>query len=192
MKDNQSKLPVKDFVIDIETMSTMSDALILSISIGLVADNVMCVYYINTPYRKSPYHMGTNFSIEQSVIDFWIRKAPKAYNHYVDNKHKEDIEDSLTRLREFIIRERMGCTPRFWSKGSNFDFPILEHAYRAFGIEIPWEYHEIRDLRTYMDLVGVKDYSMPFVGIKHTSEYDVIHEMKLLRECLRLSSEKEK
>ena len=35
-----------------------------------------------------------------------------------------------------------------WSKGSCFDIPILDHAFRAYGLKTPWSYRSVWDVRT--------------------------------------------
>lgn len=50
-------------------------------------------------------------------------------------------------------------TIRLWSHGPAFDTPILEAAYHAVGLPVPWHYRAPRDTRTCFDMAGIDDHS---------------------------------
>ena len=60
-----------------------------------------------------------------------------------------------TALQEFAnwlnaIRMKYDADIILWSQGSDFDFPILRNAYRACGLDVPWDYQSQRDARTFI------------------------------------------
>jgi hypothetical protein len=42
-----------------------------------------------------------------------------------------------------------------WCNGANFDYPILEEAYIRTGLEKPWKYYNLNDLRTVNNLFNI-------------------------------------
>lgn len=48
---------------------------------------------------------------------------------------------------------------RIWSHGPSFDVSILEAAYHAVGLPVPWHYRAPRDTRTAFDMADVGDHS---------------------------------
>lgn len=48
---------------------------------------------------------------------------------------------------------------RLWCHGPAFDPPIIEAAFRALGLPVPWHYRSPRDTRTIFDAAGIEDHS---------------------------------
>lgn len=46
-----------------------------------------------------------------------------------------------------------------WAHGPQFDISILEAAYHAVGLPVPWHYRAPRDTRTAFDMAGINDHS---------------------------------
>lgn len=72
---------------------------------------------------------------------------------------------------------------------------LIRGQQRAHGIKSPWQFWNIRDLRTLLDvakdLAGFDKKSVPFVGIEHHALHDALHETKLAAEALRAMRGKE-
>ena len=62
-----------------------------------------------------------------------------------------------------------------WSKGADFDIPILDHLYRLYGLDAPWDFRNIRCYRTLEAL-------MPHIKneeenkLKHTALGDAMYQ----------------
>ena len=63
--------------------------------------------------------------------------------------------EAIDALRAFI---RLNLEPggHIWARGSDFDFPILKHAFCACDVTIPWRYGAQHDQRTTCWLAGIE------------------------------------
>lgn len=79
-----------------------------------------------------------------------------------------------------IVKCKPSASARIWSHGPHFDTAILEAAYDACDIEVPWHYRSPRDTRTAFDMAGIDDHSALLascpgpLGIKHHALDDSI------------------
>lgn len=64
-----------------------------------------------------------------------------------------DIYDPADHKRRFPDDRRL------WCHGPSFDVPIIDAAYVACGLPVPWHYRAPRDTRTAFDLAGITDHS---------------------------------
>ena len=86
---------------------------------------------------------------DPETVEWWNRQNNKAKYEVLANPDRISLEDGLKKLSEFVIGSQS-----IWSQGS-FDSVILENAYRACKIELPWKYWMIRDSRTLFDITRV-------------------------------------
>ncbi|MBH0113239.1 3'-5' exoribonuclease [Novosphingobium sp. YJ-S2-02] len=64
-------------------------------------------------------------------------------------------------LEKLVADLATGWRPRhlrIWSHGANFDPGIMEAAFRAVGLPVPWFYRSPRDTRTCFDDAGIADH----------------------------------
>lgn len=142
-------------MIDIETTSTKSNAMILSI--GAVMFDVTGVQ--NDWFYSGAQHMyypTSAFDMDDGTMAWW------------DNQDRAVREEAfgfdshpLAMLIDFRdwLKER---DPDFiWCKGASFDFPILDHALSFYDLEkLP--YKKLRCARTVFELFGVN--AKDFIG----------------------------
>lgn len=98
------------------------------------------------------------------------------------------MKDMLQSFSSYIGRMRAiteveGKILRLWCKGTAFDFPILENAFQVFGIRCPWKYWELYDLRTMLNVCGVKATK---AANAHDAYEDAVVQMDDLKRCLDL------
>ena len=79
--------------------------------------------------------------------------------------------------------ENKGCKVFVWGNGSSFDIAILEYWYNKLGLCIPWNFWNVRDLRTIVEVAGIDKRSIPFEGEQHNALDDAKHEAKILLAC---------
>lgn len=90
-----------------------------------------------------------------------------------------EFTDWLYAIKE--LAQFYNAEVRFWCKGTNFDFPILENAYKSFKLPAPWHYWQLNDLRT---LCNVLQSPVPsFVGA-HDALEDADHQLLHLNNLL--------
>lgn len=142
----------KDIMIDIETLSIDSDALVLSV--GAIAFD--CTFengprideasaFLSMPSIVEQLLLGR--SVSRGTQEFW-RKQPAASSDHWTNPTitRVKVGEMLEQLAQFVAD-----VPRVWANGAVFDFGILESLYKQFNMPVPWKYNAVRDARTFYD-----------------------------------------
>tara|TARA_X000000368_G_C23048162_1_gene720067 strand:- start:520 stop:1029 length:510 start_codon:yes stop_codon:yes gene_type:complete len=162
----------KQIVLDLETLSTRSNAAI--VSIGAVAiDNLEIVdeFYVNVD-PKTCKDVGLH--IDPITIEWWAEQ---------DRETREALQINPVPLQEaldkFVSWYGSESIP-IWGFGANFDVVIMESALQAEGITAPWKFWDIYCLRT---LSNVLDRRLPKKN-NHNALDDAKAEANLLIDIL--------
>lgn len=164
---------MNNIMLDIETLSTDFDAVI--ISIGAVRFDLSTGIKGDTFYRKIDKQscVDVGLKINPDTVDWWMNQDEKARQEFLSKSDRISISDALIELSEFILKEDF-----VWSNGASFDLVILRSAYKACQIDLPWEFYNEKDVRTLAGLVPEVKENEPFVGVKHHPVSDCIHQIK--------------
>ncbi len=158
----------KDVMIDIETLGTDRNALILSIGacdVWNTAEN----FYSELSVESQPGRV-----VEISTLKFWLKEGNIPING------TRTLATALYNLYDWIVRVRDSEELKIWCKGTDFDTAILAHAYKAMHQTAPWKYNSTRDFRTLMKHFPTIP-APEFVGRKHNALDDAIHQADHLR-----------
>lgn len=173
----------RQIVVDLETLSTQSDACI--VSIGAVAftidEGITEEFFINvdpTTCKDAGLHIDPN------TLDWWKQQTPEARRSWQENP--VPLDEALDKFASFYGDKSIPI----WGFGANFDVVILENAFtksgwnanRDFKNKFPWQFWDIYCLRTFSNLLGRK---LQKTGINHNALHDAIAETKLLLEMLK-------
>lgn len=131
-----------DFVLDIETLGTKPGAVILEIG-------AWCGGAGLTLKIDPDSHCG---KVELDTLQWWANVPDMAARHnaFTTSVKRYELKDALLRLNEFIAQHNPNY---FWGCSPDFDYKHLEHWCNLYDIEIPWKYHQLRDVRTIRDLL---------------------------------------
>lgn len=164
---------MNNIMIDIETLSTEFDAVILSIaavrfdiSTGIKSDN----FYTKID-KQSCVDVG--LKIDPDTVDWWMNQEEKARQEFLSTVDRKFLKDALKELSDFILED-----DKVWSNGSTFNLVILRNAYKACKMDLPWQFYNERDVRTLSDLIPTIKENEPFVGTKHNPLWDCSHQIK--------------
>lgn len=152
---------MNDLMIDLETLATTPDALILSIG---------AVFFD----RDAPGKLGAEFyqrvefdqkhgRICSKTLDWWMERrgawptgdavrlevALRSFTRFVA-EHTPGFGQAV------IVRDLKEGPPRLriWGHGADFDPPILHSAYLVCTMQVPWGKGQCRDTRTLFELAG--------------------------------------
>jgi hypothetical protein len=132
-------------MLDLETMSTASNACICSI--GAVKfntkDGILDEFYI-TVDAKDCKKQGLHFS--QDTLNWWSKQNPAALKMLV--KDTKPLKEALTAYSKWFGTKKMNQ----WGNGSAFDNVILRNAYAAVELKEPWTYRGELCYRTLIAL----------------------------------------
>lgn len=135
-----------DLMIDIEGLGTGPDTTILTIA-AQSFDPLGTGYYEQFYYARVDLESQENRSIQQSTIDWWATQPDAAREEAFGEDNRIPLDQALAELGKIAWHSK-----RIWANGPTYDMNILEHAYKSYGMNIPWQFYNVRDARTVYSL----------------------------------------
>lgn len=127
-----------NIMIDIETLSTNQDALIVSIGAVKFTQNGL-----GNEFYRVCYHQQKDRDIQMNTVKWWMKQSDEARQVFNDD-NVVSLREALVDFKDFIDRDN----DIIWANGVNFDVGILENAFREARLKFPWKYTNIRCLRS--------------------------------------------
>lgn len=163
---------MKDLMIDLETLATTADAVIMSIGAvpfdletGAVSDDG---FYVSVSVDSN---LEYKRRVSEDTLIWWMKQPAAAQQ--VFHEPKEHLASALEGLRDFIGDNDY----RVWSNGADFDLPMVAHAFTHAGLAVPWKFWNSKCYRTYKGLPGAKAVPVPgSVGVKHNALADAYNQ----------------
>lgn len=167
----------QDVMIDTETLDTTPSSVILSIGacrFDQYSEDIEDSAFYAVVDIQQQIDLGRTISAD--TLRFWMQQ-PAAAKEVFFSKEAVPLEEALLGLREWIDPRR---ETRPWSMGAGFDLPILEHAYRSFGVEAPWLFWKACCMRHQKNLPNAKIVydNVPRMGVHHNAMDDAIHQAR--------------
>jgi hypothetical protein len=164
----------KRIMIDIETMSTASNALVLSVGAVSWMMNKQgpifteCREWVLDPRQQFVYGRGTS----AGTLKFWMDQPASAREHWLCGQ--------LSSIGACINGVRAICDggdddAEVWSNGIVFDLGNLASLSEQIGEPVPWKYNAARDARTIYRVtprLRTRPAHTPVIGLAHTPIYD--------------------
>ncbi len=160
-----------DVMIDIETLGTGNDSLILSI--GAVEFNlkagVLGAEFSQRLDVKSSQAFGAK--LDATTVMWWMQQSAEARGAIGNGKGMMLAEglDALSRYLYLMAPFSDMTLLNVWGNGSTFDISILEDAYRMTGLKEPWGFRNVRDMRTMVDVCRRYGVSYGKKSVAHTA-----------------------
>lgn len=132
---------MKHVMIDIKTISTFTETAIVSVG-AVIFDPRLNKF-------GEKFHVELDWENQdrcwyQDDLDWWGKQSEKAREAL---NGLEDLEESLIRLAAFLPGDA-----KVWGNGPCFDISTLENAYLQLGLDVPWNFWNVRDCRTVLDM----------------------------------------
>ena len=163
-----------DYMIDIETLSLDSRAVILSIGCcsftrsgvegrsGVVGRR----FYRNIDIQSC---LDVGLGVSGHTIAWWFEQSDSARN-FTDCV---PLARALDDLCDFLIRPFT-----LWAWHDVFDIGKLNDAYLACGLSVPWSHRDIRDAPTITNEISDKgEYTRDFIGTQHNALDDCVNQV---------------
>lgn len=143
-----------DIMIDLETLSTRSNAVI--VSIGAVRFNLsdmdnwddLCdpgrSLYVDCDLATQ---LPPDFHICTNTLRWWMAQSAPARSIFANS-----VDDGCNKALCINLARFMGDNVKVWGNGCNFDNPIIRNFFRFNDVEFPSPFYLDRDLRTLKDL----------------------------------------
>lgn len=147
-----------DVMIDLETMSTRSDASI--VAIGAVKFDPSAVpgmfdseYYATIDLQSC---IDAGMRVDGNTIKWWLKQSDEARSalYREPSEHQKSTEklqlDVMKALSDFWAWYGEESVPT-WGNGSSFDLTILGNAYLRWWTNTPWKFYHEKCFRTLRD-----------------------------------------
>jgi exodeoxyribonuclease VIII len=146
-------------MIDLETLATSVDATIVSMAAVYFdpfddyEEMGIKVYDLPQLNLLIDIESQPNRIINPDTIEWWSKQDQTVQNSiFGEGLERVSLENALGQLHKFVWNK----ANRIWAQGTTFDISMLEHAYASYSLPRPWLYWQVRDSRTILDLVQVK------------------------------------
>lgn len=179
-------------MLDLETLSTKSNAVILTIGAIKITKDVINsgilppLENLNTFYRRINIQSCIDIGLEtdQDTINWWKKQKPEAIFEAIENQDRIPIKQAL---QEFITWFGLDTNEEVWAQGIDFDCVILRNAIEKCGLSIPWKFWNCRDSRTVLSLTGInlKNIETTSNLVKHNALSDCYLQLLGLFESFR-------
>lgn len=170
-----------DIMVDIETLSTCNNAVILTI--GAVKFNrnrkTKSLEESFTFYRRINIDscLEAGLVSSQDTLNWWNSQKEEIRHEVFENTDRVDLRQALEDFSHYFIGSKY-----IWSHGDDFDCVILNSAYKALDMTPPWKFWNTRDTRTIFDIAKIRLDSFENNNLHH-SLHDAYNQVK----CLELA-----
>lgn len=134
-------------MVDLETLDTKTSAVILTL--GAVKFDPFSTLPFKELYLRFDIESqdALGCTISDDVIEWWTKQPTEIKEDAFSDENRLPADQAIDMFHKFA----WGCD-KFWAKGHCFDIMILEHLYSKLKKSVPWQYWQIRDVRTLFDL----------------------------------------
>ena len=164
-------------MLDIETMSTDNNALVVSISavqFDMTTGEIGAEFEIGLD-QKQQLEKGAEMDIE--TVNWWSKQDKEAIEA-LSRIVPRDVDEALKQFNDFI---KLNFKPiskiKLWGNGATFDNVIVRNLYKRHSIDFVIPYYADMDVRTLCYLKKINPRSFEFKGIKHNGIDDCKHQI---------------
>lgn len=132
-------------MLDIETLGTKGNSVITQIGavyFDRATGDIKDKFSVNVSIQDC---LDCGLNVDAGAIKFWLSQPPP----YTFLTQALPLREALGKFRVFYKKNTL-----LWSHAT-FDIPILTNAHEAVGQKVPFNYKDLRDIRTLVDLSGV-------------------------------------
>ena len=132
---------MRSIMLDLETLDVIPSSVILSLgAVEFFEDGFGREFHERIDIDSCLQH---GMTVSGKTIQWWMAQDGTARKIF--KTAGRPLDRVLREFKAVFDWEDM----EVWANGTNFDIPILENAFRATSIIVPWKYNAVRDYRTF-------------------------------------------
>lgn len=132
------------FMVDTETLALGPDAVILSLGACRFFWNPGAIYPARF-YMELDANLQTNRKIDPETVAWWNSQSNMPAGVH-------SIAETVKVFSQYLAASSNGEEIVIWARGTDFDIPKLQSMFSEAGMQVPWKYNNVRDLRTLTKL----------------------------------------
>jgi len=175
---------MQDVMIDIETVSTESNAAICSIAaVKFTRGETTKLEELDHIYCKVSIESCTllGMNTDPNTMEWWDSQSEDVRYEAIENPiDRLDIKSALEKLTTWLGPHASKI--KVWSHGDDFDCVILSNAYKVCNMKTPWSFWNTRDTRTIYDIANIRLENV--YSNKHHPLYDCYNQIHTLNKCI--------
>jgi hypothetical protein len=138
-------------MIDIETLGTNPDCVILSVGAVKFDPFGTTVPQHKTLWRPNiDQQLEAGRTVDEGTLEWWSKQAADIRENAFSTDDRIDLDDFFKSLNRY-----MTGADKIWCQGPQFDMVIIEDLYRQFDHHRNWAYWQVSDCRTIFNMMPV-------------------------------------
>ena len=168
-----------DVMIDIETLATQPDAVILTI--GALKFNPKSNAEGDTIYHRLDVDSQLKMvrRVDEDTVAWWGKQTLAVREEALGTSNRDPIDVVFDSISRFMVG-----VDNIWAQGPVFDIALMENLLRQVKRPCPWHYWQIRDSRTLFKLLNEDPRPKNFEGA-HNALTDCYHQAKAVQKVFR-------
>jgi hypothetical protein len=136
-------------MIDLETLGTSTDAVVLTIGGVKFDPNTMSPTYDEFYYRiEVDEQLNNGRSVDPDTLDWWAKQDPTVMEEALGDGNRTPVDTVLDALRKWMAG--VDC---LWAHGVAFDVVLMETLYKDYDKPHPWPFWKVKDSRTLFGIL---------------------------------------
>lgn len=138
-----------DAMIDIETLGTDPDSVILTV--GAVKFDP---YTLREPAQKTNWKLdadeqfGLGRQASESTLEWWAKQDPEIQARAFSEEGRITIDRFFAEFNKYVMGVK-----NIWCQGPQFDMVMIEDLYRQKKHHTSWKYWQVNDSRTIFNMM---------------------------------------
>lgn len=171
----KKKPTTMNVMIDLETLGTRPGSVILSI--GAFEIETERTFYKVIDLKSA---MAAGLTVDPGTVEWWMNQSVEARKVFSDPE-KVTLQKALLGFSIWLSESPQLCV---YGNGSTFDLTLIEAAYRALKLEVPWHYTKVRCHRTLTSLFKGVISGLKREGTAHNAKDDAVFQGRQLKAIL--------
>lgn len=165
-------LDKRHFMLDLETLATTSDAVVLSI--GAVEFEPFTGRILSEFYHILRLEDQSHRKISPDTIIWWFNNVNDKSKGVFTEEHKTPVRNALLYLSNFLGDDKKAI----WACDPDFDCAILANLYTEYNLPCPWRYYEPRSVRTVREIATLHNILLEKSSTAHNALDDCKEQVK--------------
>lgn len=158
-------------MIDIETLSTKQNAVVLSIG-AKVFDPLLAKLQLHSEfYVELDFHQQRNRDLSTHTLQWWAKQVEQnvALASTLSNTtNRVPVRNALKLFSKFITEKIAPWGEvNVWACDPDFDLAILANLFEEHKIDVPWKFYHGRSVRTVRQLAKDFNIQLPKLDATH-------------------------
>jgi hypothetical protein len=167
------KMLKRDIMMDAETLDTQCTAMMLSLAAIAfdpdTGEHLSPTFYVKIDLDSYAREAPGGFTFSAATLAWWMDQSQDARKEAFCGEDRLPIRAAIEQFFNWCKELSSGLQIRPWSHGASFDIPLITYTASKLGLEVPWNFWDIRDTRTLYEIHHVDLKKVVIPPVSHPS-----------------------